>query len=570
VALQRGRPLPTQVRAVAAAMTPMALILALTPALALLTPGSASLWLFPVIAAVAGASSLTGCSLAPRQGAGQSAASRFPAAGAVAGALQISGAGIGLATILLALAWPVTGAQTVFASAAVLTAGAAATSWILGRGPGALFGWWYTALMACVALWSALVWGEVGLVEAYSLPPALAAVLVGGWASKRRPRFTGLVAAGGVLAVTPPLLALLASGDQLARALELVVLGSAALVGASVFGRLRGALVAAGVIAATGVLFAGVMIGQLSLDGWHWFEEFRSLAPYPSAMFAIAAGWGLLAAAGYAAAGRLILVGGPGERWWSMPALAAAAVVPCVSVRFTWPVVGALWAAMAAYLALTVLAAAAERREEPRRPVKNRPPRPRTLLAFRIFAAQRSADRVRHGRSVAIHHAPSRLRMPSVWAIWPIAVALGIAGWSPRELRVECFALPLGLALFAAGMILARRAVGDRAADGLVAPGVAATLGPSTLAVGTDPLTWRAIMVLVAALAFMMLGARRHWRGSVGIAAASMITSLVLVLIRHGDISILPWLLALLAVGGSLFALALVFERRARRAPPGG
>ncbi|MDR3107623.1 MAG: hypothetical protein LBU05_05440, partial [Bifidobacteriaceae bacterium] len=134
-----------------------------------------------------------------------------------------------------------------------------------------------------------------------------------------------------------------------------------------------------------------------------------------------------------------------------------------------------------------------------------------------------------------------------------------------RQLRVEAFALPLGVGLLVAGLI-AKRWLGSAA--WAVTPGVAATLGPSTLAVGTDPLTWRAIMVLVLALGFMVLGALKRWRPPTFVGAGVIALSLAEVFAHADDITTVPWLLALVAVGGCLLTLAVVFEVRSRATRP--
>jgi hypothetical protein len=521
VTATRSRRLPAAVRAAGAATALVGSVLTMVPFLALITPGSASLWLLPLIGVVASGAAIAGATIRDR----------LPRSGPrlVGGTLILTAAALGVAAVLLAIIWPVTETATVLETAAILGTGGAAVATVRG---GTRQAWWYMGGMTTIALWSALVWGEIGLAEAYTLPPAVAAVLAGGILTGKRREFLGLFGAGAGLAVLPPLILLGGHEANLARALELVAIGLVALVCATVFDHLRTGLALTAAGAAFGPLFAGLMIGQLRPVGsvfmadrtWPWFHELAPLQAYPSSLFTLAVAAGLIAAAGWAAAGWLIAAGtAPGSgwrRWWAMPALVAAALTPVTAVRFTWPVIGAMLAAMACYLALTLVAARFE--------------------------------------------ATGRALLPPPWAIWLIAVAVGIAGWSPRQLRVECFALPLGLALFVAGLIVAGKVARYGAPAWTVTPGVAATLGPSTLAVGTDPLTWRAIMVLVLAMAFMLLAVRERWKPPVFVSAGSMILSLALVLARHGSVDILPWLLVLLAVGGSLLALALMFERRSR------
>jgi hypothetical protein len=525
VALTRARPLPVTARAAGAGLAVLGAILTLVPALALLTPGSASLWLFPLISVITSVAAVSGAGLRRR---GLAPAARRLSFAVVGATLMATGAALGVVALSICLSWPVTGAETVLAASAILTAGAAAVASMRG---GTWLAWWYMGAMACVTLWSALTWGDIGVVEAYTLPPAAAAALVGGILSARRRGYLGLSGAGWGLAIGTPLVLLTGQDAQLARALELVALGLVALVIGFAFDHLRASMAAATALASAGPLLAGLMIGQLpsgfGAAAWPYFRELAPLEPYPSLLFALAAGFGLVAAGGLALAGwqaRPLLRSPAWATWWSMPALAAAALAPICSMRFTWFVVGGMLFALVCYLALAVLAARFE--------------------------------------------VSGRVLLPPAWAIWLVALPVGIAGWSTRELRVECFALPLGLALFAAGLIVGGRVARYGPAGRAVAPGVAATLGPSTLAVGTDPMTWRAIMVLLLGLAFMLLAVRERWKPPVFVCVSSMILSLALVLLRHGSITILPWLLALLGVGCALLALALVFERRSRAEAP--
>ncbi|MDR2348405.1 MAG: hypothetical protein LBD90_07320, partial [Bifidobacteriaceae bacterium] len=518
--VSRRRPLPRSIRVVGAGLAVFAAALTAVPVLALVTPGSASVWLFPLIAIEA--------ALAAQAGAALRARSDRPGAPAIGAALLASGAVLGLAAVGLSVTWPVTEAQTVFATAVILAAGAAAAATMPG---GLRSAWWYMGTMSCVGLWSALVWGDVGVVEAYTLPPAVAATLVGGILSRNRPRYQGLIGAGLGLGIVPVLFLLGQPEAQLARTVELGAMALLALVCSSVFDHLRRPLAAAGAVAGLGPLIAGLMVGRLpsfpkgawNRPPWPWFAELEPLSPYQSVLFGIACLLGLVAAACWAVAAWQLSADSRGPRaarWWAMPALVAAALTPVCSMRFTWLVVAAMWLAMAACLALTVVAARLE--------------------------------------------AKDRLLLPPYWAVWLVALALGIAGWSTRQLRVECFALPLGLALFAAGLVVAGKVARYGAPGWAVAPGVAATLGPSTLAVGTDPQTWRAIGVLVLALAFMLAAVRFHWKPPVFVCAGSMVVSLGLALARHGNIHTLPWLAALIVVGGTLLAISLVSERRSK------
>ena len=96
-----------------------------------------------------------------------------------------------------------------------------------------------------------------------------------------------------------------------------------------------------------------------------------------------------------------------------------------------------------------------------------------------------------------------------------------------------------------------------------ITPGVLATLGPSTLAIGTDPQTWRAILVLVLALATLLVGARKLWRSCLVVGIVDLAVAILLVFVaRRGAIDAVPWLIALVGAGGVLLGLAIYSERR--------
>jgi hypothetical protein len=603
VALAARRPLPLAVKLAAAALAVVSTASTLVVLLALVTPGSGSVWLFPLVAVVAAVAALGGLWIgrspegssadgrgataqgdpvapdgsAARDGSAPhggraadggsathgdrvapdgSAARGGPVAdgrplahrGPVAGTLMATAAALGFVTVVMAVVWPISGATTVLATAAILTA---ASACVALAPSGTEQAWWYTGGMACVVLWSALVWGGIGLVEAYTLPPALAAAAIGGSMMRRRPALAALTIPGAWLAVAPSLILLLAGTEPVLRGMELLALGVMALTLATAFDHLRRVIAPVALGSAAGVTALALQIGQLPPFG-DGFEAFVPLRPYPSALFALAALTGLAAAAGVVAVSRLVWRGRAAGRAWLLVALALAALTPICSMRFTWPVVAGMWVAMAAYLALAIWAA----RSHGGPAADGAVDQPPSVLDDRGRNAVPGQGLVAGlGRRGDV--------LPPFWAIWLIAVAAGIAGWSTRQLRVEVFAIPLGLGLFAAGLI-AKRWLGSAA--WAVTPGVAATLGPSTLAVGTDPLTWRAIMVLALALGFMILGALRRWRPPTFVGAASIVVALAEVFIRNGDIDAVPWLLALLAAGGCLLALAMYFELRSRRA----
>jgi hypothetical protein len=534
-ALVRRRALPLAVKVLATAVAVGSLALTMVTTLALLTPGSGSVWLFPLVAVVSAAAAMGGLWLR-RPPAPTPVPAGVAERRGVGAALIVSGGAVGLIAVLMAVGWPVTGATTVLATAALACA---ASAGVAAARAGSAHAWWYSGAMACVVLWSALVLGDVGLVEAYTLPPALAAAGIGGALAHRHRSMLALAVPGAWLAVAPSLILEFVGTDPLLRGLELAALGVLALALAASFEHLRRAFGLVALAPVAGLVNLALMVGRVPPFPDE-LAVFRPLQPYPSALFAIAALIGVAAAAGLALTGGLFARRTADTRLWVFGAFALAAAVPVCSMRFTWFVVAAMWLAMTVFLGLTFWSA--------------RPGRPSGLADGGLPDAD--------GAPRALPGSGGRLALPPFWSIWLVALAVGIAGWSTRQLRVEVFALPLGLALFAAGWAV-RGWLGSRA--WAVTPGVAATLGPSTLAVGTDPLTWRAIMVLVLALAFMVLGALRRWRPPTFVAAGSIGVTVFEVFARSGEVSAVPWLASLLATGGCLLALAIYFELRSRR-----
>jgi membrane glycosyltransferase len=102
----------------------------------------------------------------------------------------------------------------------------------------------------------------------------------------------------------------------------------------------------------------------------------------------------------------------------------------------------------------------------------------------------------------------------------------------------------------------------DRASPtSALTPGVVAVLAPSTFALVADPATWRAIMLILLALGFMLLGARKMWKTLLGLGIADM-AIVVVVVFATAQVSTTPWLITLLATGGLLLTLAVYAERR--------
>jgi hypothetical protein len=238
-----------------------------------------------------------------------------------------------------------------------------------------------------------------------------------------------------------------------------------------------------------------------------------------------------------AAAARAIRAGAPAEsrltrtRWLLAPALAYVAVATWTSIERDWFTIWAMWALMLVYLAAVVAIA------------RRRSIRPTSL--------------------------------PPVWFVFALAFITAIVAWSPRDLRVEWFSLPLGLFLLAAGALTLRRAssggtVGSWPAGWsgswpLLGPGIVTTLLASIVATFTDPLTWRAILVIVIALVAILIGSSRKLAAPflIGIIVLPIENVFVFLVQIGRGIESMPWWITLAVVGAVLLIIAVTYERRA-------
>ena len=171
------------------------------------------------------------------------------------------------------------------------------------------------------------------------------------------------------------------------------------------------------------------------------------------------------------------------------------------------------------------------------------------------------------------------MTLPPVWLTFVLAWCTAVASWSQRELRVEAYSLPLGLALLAVG-IIAMRPLPAQTADArptltawpigfsgswrLLTPGIVVTLLPSILATGTDPRTERAILVIALALIAILIGSIRRLAAPfiLGIIALP-IENIVVFAVQIGrNIGALPWWITLATAGAVLLVIAVGSERR--------
>ncbi|MGO4680899.1 SCO7613 C-terminal domain-containing membrane protein [Microbacterium sp. 2MCAF23] len=626
----------TAVRLLAAAVIVPALAVSVLCLGAQMLATSASPVVLPVIAALVGG--VLPCTGAIRRvladrGVGGIVAAQVQTA-LEAGALLTGGL-----AVVLALVREAAGFGTACAVLALLAGGSGSAAATTGRRHLRAV----AAIAATGALWAACAAAGVGLAEAYLLPPALAAVafgivralrggagaafvaagsagavipvlvLIGAGAADASPWRTGvllavswvLAAGGGVLARKlrggGVLARKLRGGDVLARkrgggvrhdgdhaGRSIPVAGASAAArsvptaapgGSATVRRLRPAVswLAAASIAAG---LAGTVQAILLARG----QGLAGLLPAPlaaAALFLTCAGLSAAGGVGMAAGAAALRAVAPLEvvrrsRWLFVPALVATTAGVWPAIQRDWFSIWGMWSLM-----LVLLAAMA-------------------LTARRI---------VRGGFAVA-----------PVWILFALAFVTAVVAWSPRDLRVEWFSLPLGLFLIAAGMqgrfdapwsLPGRelrpsqaenrnlRPASANAASGeagpgasgetapapstglhdwpkgvtgswaLLAPGIVVTMLASVVSTFTDPLTWRAILVMVCALIAILVGATRRLAASFLIGLIVLpIENLFVFAVQIGrGIESMPWWITLAVMGAVLLIIATTAERRAERAP---
>ncbi len=543
----------TALRVLAAALVLPTAAVAVVSAGALVLPGSGSPVVLPVVAVLVAAALAGARPLAARLdlGAGRVA---VEASAAVTGAIAVG----------LAYGRPAAGPTIAVAVLLLLAVGAG----LAARDRDRRGEWWLAAVLGTAALWTALAAAEVGLVEAYTAPPAVAAVVVGALLARRARRWWELAGAGLVLLVVPSVLVLgAAPGAGDVRAPLLVVAGAVAVAGAVL---LRQGTTAAGVAPAATSRSAWRRAGALRLAGAAVLAavagtvESLHVAHVPGggALFVLGFAWALAAGgvalgaglvAARAASGRAATAA---RRWAVAPALTLVVVGAVANVRPVWGVIATVWLVEVALLAVLVVGV--------RRAVRE------------------------------------RLDLPPAWFLWLLALVAAIGAWSPRELRVEVFSLPLGAGLLVAGYLaLAAGTTGTTGIAGTtgtpaggpsglpaapvrtarplggwpvgvvgswrtLAPGLLALVGPSVLATYTDARTWRAMLVVVLALAAVLVGTRKHLAAPFLLGVAVLPVEILVVFVSQlgTRISAGPWMLTLAAAGGLLLIIATYYERR--------
>ncbi|WP_454728338.1 SCO7613 C-terminal domain-containing membrane protein [Cellulosimicrobium protaetiae] len=540
----------TALRVLAAALVLPTAAVAVVSAGALVLPGSGSPVVLPVVALL----------VATALAAARPVTARIHlTAGRVA--VEASAALTGAIAVGLAFGRPAAGPTVAVAVLLLLAMGAG----LAARDRDRRAEWWLAAALGTAALWTALAAADVGLVEAYTAPPALAALVTGGLLARRSRRWWELASAGLVLLVVPSVLALgaaLGAGDV--RAPLLVAAGAAAVLAAVLLGRGAGEgtwsraaalrLAGTGVLAATGGTVESLHVAHASGGGAVFALGFA----WALAAGGVALGAGLVGA-GVAPRGRGAAVA---RRWAVAPAATLAVVGTVANVRPVWGVIATVWLVEVALLALLVVGV--------RRAVRG------------------------------------RLDLPPAWFTWSLALVAAIGAWWPRELRVEVFSLPLGAGLLVAGYLalaagttavpgtaggdpgalagpgsshdvpapssaperttptLAGWPVGFAGSWRTLAPGLLALLGPSVLATYTDARTWRAVLVIVLALAAVLVGTRTHLAAPFLLGVAVLPVEILVVFVSQlgTRISAGPWMLTLAAAGGLLLIIATYYERR--------
>ncbi|WP_455606268.1 SCO7613 C-terminal domain-containing membrane protein, partial [Cellulosimicrobium funkei] len=396
----------TALRVLAAALVLPTAAVAVVSAGALVLPGSGSPVVLPVVAVLVAAALAGARPLAARLDLG---------AGRVA--VEGSAAVTGAIAVGLAYGRPAAGPTIAVAVLLLLAVGAG----LAARDRDRRGEWWLAAVLGTAALWTALAAAEVGLVEAYTAPPALAAVVVGALLARRARRWWELAGAGLVLLVVPSVLVLgAAPGAGDVRASLLVVAGAVAVAGAVL---LRQGTTAGGVAPAATTRSAWRRPGALRLAGAAVLAAVAGTVE--SLHVAHVPGGGALSVVGFAwalAAGGVALGAGlvaaraasgrgaaAARRWAVAPALTLVVVGAVANVRPVWGVIATVWLVEVALLAVLVVGV--------RRAVRG------------------------------------RLDLPPAWFLWLLALVAAIGAWSPRELRVEVFSLPLGAGLLVAGYL---------------------------------------------------------------------------------------------------------------------
>jgi hypothetical protein len=453
----------------------------------------------------------------------------------------------GAIAVVLALVRVAAGLPTTFIVLVLLGLGAAATSfWAKRR-----YGWWVAAASFTGALWCLWALAGIDVLEPYLLPPSLAAATIGMILTARGFRAVPLYATGLVMAVAPILVVLAVSGSEPAalapwRGYGLVA-ASWFLVGLSMLlGRGSSARADLVRILQMPTLCVAMAAGAAgAIQGVRFGSGADTILTGGVPLVLLCFGIGMAGALPAAAAARAIRSIAPeksrlaGTRWFYAPPAVYVAVATWTAIERDWFTIWAMWSLMLAYLVTVV------------------------VIAWRLRTRPTS--------------------LPPVWFIFAIAFVTSIVAWSPRDLRVEWFSIPLGVFLVTAGAVVLHAArqhpddgrwrggtfnswpAGWNASWPLLAPGIVTMLSASVIATFTDPLTWRAILVIIIALVAILIGSSRKLAAPflIGIVVLPIENVLVFLVQIGRGIESMPWWITLAVVGAVLLIIAVTYERRA-------
>ncbi|MGN6218125.1 MAG: SCO7613 C-terminal domain-containing membrane protein [Microbacterium sp.] len=513
-------------------------------------PMSGSPVVLPVIAA------LVGAALAAGDLIGAALGRRLARVSARAAGLAIEASALltGVITVGLALVRTAAGLPTTLLVLLILGAGFAATAVLAPR----RYAWPLAGAALTGALWSA--WGLAGVtgLEPYVLPPALGAAAVGAVLTARGRRATGLYGAGLGVAVLS-VLVIAAAGRDASSPLSLSTsAGPLALAGDTGSTPRTAALVASAwlltaaslvvaradtprlrrlrALATPTLILAVAASTAAAVQGVRWGTGMDA-APTDPAIFGCLA-FGLAGAGAAACAARMLHRQAEAgtvaarTRWLGAPAVLIVGVATWPAIERDWVAIWTMWGLAVALLALMVVVAA---------------------RGLRCVTA-----------------------LPPVWFLFAVSFVTAVVAWSPRDLRVEWFSLPLGLFLLAAGALGMRQPAGREASLtawpagwsgswALLAPGLVVTLSASVAATYTDPRTWRAILVMAIALVAILVGATLRLAAPffIGIVVLPVENVLAFVVQLGRGIEAMPWWITLSVVGAVLLIIAVAYERRA-------
>ncbi|CAN5368422.1 hypothetical protein BH11ACT3_BH11ACT3_10120 [soil metagenome] len=481
--------------------------------------------------------------------------------------------------VVLALVRAAAGLDTSFLVLMILGVGAIATA-IWGK---RRYAWWVAGASFTGALWCVWALAGIDIIEPYLLPPALSAAIIGGVLVLRgTARGIGLYATGLIVAAVPTVVILAVSGNGVYavfpwRSAGLLVASFLLLVlGSAQSRRPKRFVLRAGPLAAPTLAVSILTAAAGAIQAVRWGRDLDPLRlSVPSTGVFVILGLSVGVAGLAAVAARQLLdtpavltaarlaaaqptkkgakkkttpsdvvteaVTGAGERlaasrWLYVPAMLYLVAGPIAAITPAAAAIWITWGLMVALLLLVVFTTARER--------------------LRLTT------------------------LPPVWFTWAVAFVVAVVAWSPREiLRVEGFSLPLGGFLLLAGIVAmlplpsGRTAptasftswpIGPQRTFVTLAPGIIACFLASVVATGTDPQTWRAILVIAMALAAILIGSVLKLRAPFIIGLVVLPIEIIIVFAAQigRNIESVPWWITLAVAGALLLILAVTNERR--------